>query len=252
MGRAIMAGILEQKLFQASQVVVSDTSKEQVAQITQKYGVSYGSNKEAAQQDITILAVKPQMMEEVLEEIKSVTRADQIIVSIAIGHSISFYKGILGSAIKFVRVIPNTPVSVGEGLSALCYQGPTLPEDVEIVRSIFDVIGKTIILDESLINTVSALSGSGPAIVDIFIEALADGVVRFGLPRKVAYEVAAQTLLGSAKLALDSKLHPGELKDQVCSPGGTTIEAVAALEKNGFRYAVIDAIAECVKKAERM
>ncbi len=251
MGTAIISGVLARGLFAADQVVVSDTNKEQVSNITQAFGVCHGSNEDAAQQDILVLAVKPQVMETVLEEIKFIIRPEgQTIVTIAVGLPIGFYKNQLSNAIKLVRVMPNTPVAVGEGMSALCYQGPTTGEDVETVRAIFDAIGKTVVVDESLMSTVSALSGSGPALVDVFIEALADGAVRFGLPRAIAYELAAQTLLGSAKLQLESKQHPGVLKDQVCSPAGTSIEAVATLEKHGFRYAVIDAISACVKKAE--
>ncbi len=252
MGSAIVSGILNKGILASEQVVVSDTNKEQVSKIAQAFGIRHGSNQDAAEQDILVLSVKPHVMEDILEEIKYFIRPDQIIITIAVGLTISFYKKILGNSIKFVRVLPNTPVAIGEGMSALSYQEPTMPEDVDLVQSLFDAIGKTIVIEEPLMNTVSALSGSGPALVDIFIEALADGAVRYGLPRQTAYEIAAQTLLGAAKLALETKQHPAVLKDQVCSPAGTTIEAVATLEKHGFRYAVIDAIGACVKKAETM
>ncbi len=252
MGHAIVQGVLSQQLFQPENVFISDSNQKKVEQDASKFGFKAVSNIKAATQKIVVIAVKPVMMASVLAEIKSSLQPEQIIISIAVGLTIDFYKNILGNDTKIVRVMPNTPVAVGEGMSSIATQAPVTSEDINIVTSIFNAIGKTAVIDEKLMNTVSALAGSGPALVDLFIESLADGAVRHGLPRQTAYEIAAQMVLGSARLALESGQHPGTLKDQVCSPGGTTIEAVTTLEKHGFRYAVIDAISECVKKAEKI
>ena len=252
MGCAIVQGILKQKIFSPENVFISDIDTQKVSDDAAQFGFQSANNTEAAKQNILILAVKPIMMATVLTEIQPILRPEQIIVTIAVGLPIDFYKDILGSSTKVVRVMPNTPVAVGEGMTAIAVQTPVTHEDSHLICTIFNAIGKTAVVDEKLMNVVSALAGSGPALVDLFIESLADGAVRFGLPRQTAYEMAAQMVLGSAKLALETGNHPGVLKDQVCSPGGTTIEAVSTLEKHGFRYATIDAISECVKKAEKM
>ena len=252
MGCAIVQGVLKQQLFSPENVFISDIDTQKVSHDAAQSGFQSVSNAEAAKQDIVILAVKPVMMANILTEIKPVLQPEQIIVTIAVGLTIDFYKDIIGLSTKVVRVMPNTPVAVAEGMTAIAVQAPVTQEDSHLICTIFNAIGKTAVVDEKLMNVISALAGSGPALVDLFIESLADGAVRFGLPRQTAYEMAAQMVLGSAKLALESGNHPGELKDQVCSPGGTTIEAVTTLEKHGFRYAVIDAISKCVKKAEKI
>ncbi len=252
MGQDIVQGVLAKQIFLPENVFISDTDQIKTTHDVAKFGFQQANNTDAAKQDIVILAVKPTIMASVLAEIKPVLHPEQIIITIAVGLSIDFYKNILGNDTKIVRVMPNTPVAVGEGMTAITTKQPVTPEDIDLVSTIFAAIGQTVVIEEKLMNTVSALAGSGPALVDLFIESLADGAVRYGLPRQVAYEMAAQMVLGSAKLALESGKHPGTLKDQVCSPGGTTIEAVTTLEKHGFRYAVIDAISECVKKAEKI
>ncbi|WP_434777099.1 pyrroline-5-carboxylate reductase [Neisseria sp. Ec49-e6-T10] len=250
MGSAIVKGILNQQLFSKDKIWVSD--RQNARAIAEQLGIQYAANTEIAKQDIIVLAVKPNIMAKVLAEIKPLIQPHQIIVTIAVGLTIRFYKDILGDNIKLVRVMPNTPVAVGEGMSTLTCEAPVTEEDQNTVRSIFNAIGQTAVIDEYLMNTASAVAGSSPALVDLFIEAMADGAVRHGLPRQIAYEMVTQAILGSAKLARDTKIHPGVLKDQVCSPAGTTIEAVTTLEKHNFRYAVIDAITECVKKADKM
>lgn len=148
--------------------------------------------------------------------------------------------------------MPNTPALVGEAMSVVCYENPVGEDEIEIAKTVFESIGKMCVLDEKLLNGVVALNGSSPAYVFMFIEAMADAAVRDGIPRNLAYEIAAQSVLGSAKMMLETKKHPGELKDMVCSPAGTTIDAVAALEEYGFRNAVLKAMQACTKKANQI
>ena len=159
---------------------------------------------------------------------------------------------ILQNKYKIVRAMPNTPSLVGEGMSSLCCNDRVTEDEILSVKNIFESFGKAEILPEYLIHSVIGASGSAPAYVFMMIEAMADGAVLGGMPREKAYKFAAQALLGSAKMVLETGKHPGELKDMVCSPGGTTIEAVKALEQNGFRAAVIDAMEKCMNKSKDM
>ena len=189
-------------------------------------------------------------MEEVIRELRPCLNG-KAIVSIAAGWTLERLETVLaGTGATCMRVMPNTPAMVSEGMTAICEESSMSDED--FVKGIFDALGKTVILPENLFDGVTALSGSGPAYVYMFIEAMADAAVLEGIPRKKAYEMAAQTVLGSALMVLSTGNHPGELKDAVCSPGGTTIEAVASLEKNGLRSAVIDAIRVCAEKSRKM
>ncbi len=157
-----------------------------------------------------------------------------------------------GKRIKIVRVMPNTPALVGEGMAAICPNDLVSKEETEEVISIFESFGKAEIVEEKLMDSVTAVSGSSPAYVYMFIEAMADAAVLEGMPRDKAYKFAAQAVLGSAKMVLETGMHPGALKDMVCSPGGTTIKAVATLEKHGFRNAIIEAMRDCAIKSKEM
>ena len=200
--------------------------------------------------DIVILAVKPIFMEEVLKEISPVITSRQIIVSLAVGLTIEYYESILGSDRKIVRSMPNTPASVREGLTAFTFHSCVTPEEQNAVLNLFSLAGKTAVVPERLMNAVSALTGSSPAYVYMFIEAMADAACFNGIPRDEAYKMAAQAVLGAAKMVLESGKHPGQLKDEVCSPGGTTIRGVAELENVGMRGCVINAINACVAAAD--
>ncbi|HBR03325.1 MAG TPA: pyrroline-5-carboxylate reductase [Ruminiclostridium sp.] len=202
--------------------------------------------------DIIILAVKPQYCENVLKEIRTAFTPEKILVSIIVGVPISYYENILGKNIKIIRTMPNTPAMVGEGMTLLCCNNFITPLEKQAVMKLLSFSGIVEELDESLMSEVTALTSSSPAYVFIFIEAMADAAVQSGIPRKLAYRLAAQAVLGSAKMVLETGRHPGELKDMVCSPAGTTIEAVAALEREGFRNAVITAMGECTKKAREI
>lgn len=202
--------------------------------------------------DIIVLAVKPQYCQNVLEQIKSAITEKKIIVSIIVGLSAQYFKGILGSQARIVRTMPNTPALVGEGMTLVSWNDSVNDDEKKAITKLFSCSGKVEELDESLLSEVTALTGSSPAYVFMFIEAMADAAVKAGIQRKLAYRLAAQAVLGSAKMVLDTGMHPAELKDMVCSPAGTTIEAVAILEQEGFRNAIIKAMDECTRKAREI
>ena len=199
--------------------------------------------------DLILLAVKPMAMDGVLAEIREHVKPDQIIVSIAVGLTLEYYARALGTDKKLVRAMPNTPAAVQAGMTAFTFgENVTAAEQAQVL-SLFSLAGETAVLPERRMNAVSALTGSGPAYVYMFIEAMADGACYAGIPRAQAYRLAAQAVLGSAKMVLETGKHPGVLKDEVCSPGGTTIRAVAELEKHGLRSALMEAIRVCTEAA---
>ncbi len=203
--------------------------------------------------ECVVLAVKPQFFGEVLPVIKENTFEGQLVVSLAPGVTIDFLKESTGGKAKIVRTMPNTPAMVGEGMTAVCYGDEEFTEaEKETVNSLFESVGKMVVLPERLMDASVVASGSSPAFMYIFMEALADGAVKYGIPRGQAYEMVAQTMIGAGKMLLETGEHPGKLKDNVCSPGGTTIAAVAALEEAGFRNAVIKACDACYEKATGM
>ena len=254
MGGAIIRGLLASGASKSADITVADPREDVLDALAEEFpGINaVRDNGEAAKASILILAVKPQVYESVIAGIRGAVPADTVVATIAAGVSIAAASSWFGGRGKIVRTMPNTPAMVSEGMTALC-PGPDVSEsELEAVRRVFDAVGRTVILPESQIDAYTSLAGSSPAWVFMFIEALADGAVREGIPRQTAYAVAAQAVLGSAKLAAESGVHPGELKDRVCSPGGTTIEAVATLEEAGFRSAVIRAVADCTAKAKEL
>lgn len=210
----------------------------------------------AAWCDVLLIAVKPKDVEAVLRGAAPALKKDTVLVSIAAGKRLEDLQATLLSAgsrtDRIIRGMPNTPATVGEGMTALCRSGSVPDGSFAEVRSLFQGIGRAVEIPESMMDAVTGLSGSGPAYVFLFIEALADGAVAEGMPRTQAYEFAAQTVLGAAKMVLESGQHPGELKDAVCSPGGTTIEAVRSLEENGFRSTVMNAVIAAAEKSKVM
>jgi pyrroline-5-carboxylate reductase len=203
----------------------------------------FESNLDVAKSsDVLVLAVKPQNMRQVLDELRPAVTADHLVISIAAGITIDSIVQGLGPSSRVVRVMPNTPALVGEGASAYAL-GPNVgSDDQAVVKAFLDCVGHAVCVGESQLDAVTGLSGSGPAFVYLMIEALSDGGVRAGLPRDVATLLAAQTVLGAAKMVRETGQHPGVLKDQVASPGGTTIAGLHALERSGFRGALIDAV----------
>ncbi|MBR1442659.1 MAG: pyrroline-5-carboxylate reductase [Firmicutes bacterium] len=253
MGSAIIGGIINKGIFSCEVVTVSDLSEDNLKRLKDEYSVNVTKdNKQAAKSSILLLCVKPNMIADVIDEIKDVVNENTIIVSIAAGKTIGEIERLFGKKIKLVRVMPNTPALVGEGMAGLAPNENVTDDEAKIIKNIFDSLGKAEIISEKMMDVVTSVSGSSPAFVYMFIEAMADGAVLGGMPRAQAYKFAAQAVLGSAKMVLETGKHPGELKDMVCSPAGTTIEAVATLEKNGFRSAVIDAIDSCTEKSRKM
>ena len=250
MAGAIVNGVLSSGLCEKQEIAVCDKSKEALL----KYDGVHTSeeNLDALSCEVVVLAVKPNILPSVLEEIKT-HKTDAVFVSIAAGVKLSAMKEILGNDAKIVRVMPNTPALVGEGMTVLATPDDSVTEeDFKKVQTIFDSVGKTEVLKEEMINTVTGISGSSPAYVYMMIEAMADAGVRDGLSRDSAYKLASQAVLGSAKMVLETGINPAALKDMVCSPNGTTIEAVAELEKRGFRASIMEAIKKCNDKANKM
>ncbi len=254
MGGAIIGGIVSSGIYKACDISVVDLFKENVEKLISKYKIKDGiNNKEiAVNSDILFLAVKPNVIDEVILEVKDYISDDCIVVSIAAGKSIDSLSSFFGEKVKIVRVMPNTPALVGEGMAAICKNDNVSDDEIQKISEIFNCFGKAEVVPEKMMDIVTAVSGSSPAFVYMFIEAMADAAVLGGMPRTQAYKFAAQTVLGSAKMVLDTGMHPGELKDMVCSPSGTTIEAVAELEKLGMRTAVIEAVRVCEAKSKSM
>lgn len=248
--RGIVAGFegIENRLF------VSNRNIDKARKISENLGVQLcQSNIDLVKKaDIIILGVKPHMYKVVLEEIKDTLTKDHIFVSIAAGISIDYIQSFFKEPMKIVRTMPNTPAFVGEGMTAITLNDQVDEKELQIVLRLFESIGKADVIDEDLMDMIPAVSGSSPAYVYVFIEALADGAVLQGMDRQKAYKYAAQAVLGAAKMVLESGKHPGELKDQVCSPAGTTIEAIYSLEQNSFRGTVIEAMEACTERTREM
>ncbi|MCH5210930.1 MAG: pyrroline-5-carboxylate reductase [Oscillospiraceae bacterium] len=253
MGGAIIGGIINAGITDKADIIVSDKSEAVLSKINSEYGVSITSdNKTAASSDILFLCIKPQFVYPVIDEIKNSVDKDTVIVSIVAGQSIEALCDAFGKTVKLIRVMPNTPALVGEGMTAIAPNENVSDKETEAVMNIFCSLGKCETVTENLMDAVTAVSGSSPAYVFMLIEAMADAAVAGGMPRSQAYTFAAQAVLGSAKMVLETGKHPGELKDMVCSPAGTTIDAVAMLEKTGFRSSVIEAMHACVEKSKQL
>ncbi|HYL80905.1 MAG TPA: pyrroline-5-carboxylate reductase [Candidatus Acidoferrum sp.] len=244
MGEALLRGLLLAKLVGPEDLLVSDVREDRLASLRKIYGVrTHPNNAEVVRQaDIVLLAVKPQVMSRALDDLRDTLDEKKLVISIAGGIPTSFIVDRFSFPVRVVRVMPNTPALILDGMSALAPGIHATPQDLETARSLFEAVGKVVILDESLMDAVTGLSGSGPAYVFLVIEALADAGVKVGLPRDVAHLLAAQTVRGAARMALETGKHPAQLKDMVASPGGTTIAGLHALEQAGVRAAFINAV----------
>lgn len=252
MAGAIIGGMLKQNIVKAEDITGSAKTKETMAKAEKKFGIrTEGNNRQvAAWADVIILAVKPVFFPEVIGEIKEEITKDKLVISIAAGKTIQWMEQEFGRQVKLIRCMPNTPALVGEGCTAVCSNPLVEEKEEEFCLRLMGSFGKASVIPERLMDAAGAVGGSSPAFVFLFIEAMADGAVQAGMPRRQAYEFAAQAVYGSAKMVLETGLHPGELKDMVCSPGGTTIEGVKALEQNGMRGAVMEALSACVEKSK--
>ncbi len=256
MAQAMIGGMVESGVVDAADIFVSNPIQEQLEVVKTKYGVPVtNDNKEVSRwADYLIIAVKPNIMNMVLKEVKDHLEPEKtVLVSIAAGVDLAqMERQIDIPNIKLLRVMPNTPALVGEGMTAITGNENVGEKELNAVLEIFDCFGKTKVIPEELFHGVTATSGSSPAMVYILIEAMADAAVKAGLKREDAYELAAQSVLGSAKMVVETKLHPGVLKDRVCSPGGTTIAMVEELDRKGFRGAVLSALDAAVHKSIEM
>lgn len=254
MGTAMVKGILDSGKCKDSEIMISAKTAQSLEKKKTELGVLTSQDNRAVAEfaDLLFLAVKPQFYEEVLKEIKDSVRAGQLIISIAPGKTLAWLAEQIGNDKKIIRTMPNTPAMVKEGMMGMCVNENVTEEEIALVCDICSGFSKTEVIAEHLMDVVTAVSGSSPAYVFMFIEAMADAAVAGGMPRKQAYTFAAQAVLGSAKMVLETGMHPGELKDMVCSPAGTTIQAVRVLEEKGLRSAVFEAMEKCLDISRNM
>ncbi len=253
MAEALISGFIETETVLPSKLSVSDTDTSRLKHLSETYGIkTFKSNVEiVANSDIVFLAVKPQVLSSVLNEIKNVITPAQIIISIAAGYPISKIEEIIGDDKKIVRAMPNILVKVRKGSIALCQNFRLLEDEIELVKYLFESVGSVFEVDENLMDAITGLSGSGPAFIFMVIEALADGGVKAGISRKLSLKLAAETVSGAAQMVLEGR-HPEVLKDMVTSPAGTTIEGIAALESKGMRSAFIEAVFKAYKRSKEI
>jgi len=254
MASAIMGGIVKKGIIPAQEIICSSPVEAERTKAAESFGINVtADNKEVVSgSEIILLAVKPQVIPVVAEEIKDCLKEEQLIISIVAGKSIEWYNTAFGRELKLIRTMPNTPALVGEGMTGVSPAPAVTQEELSKALEILSSFGQAEVVPEKLMDSVVAVSGSSPAYVFIMIEAMADGAVKLGMPRDKAYKFAAQSVLGSAKMVLETGKHPAVLKDMVCSPAGTTIEAVRVLEEAGFRAGLIDAMEACAEVSRRL
>jgi pyrroline-5-carboxylate reductase len=244
MAEALIRGLVRGGHVPAEQVSASGPREERLAELKASYGIrtSLDNREVARQSQIVVLSVKPQILDRVLLEISDAVTPGALVISLAAGVSTAAIERRLPSGSRVIRSMPNTPAVVGAGATAISAGAHAETGDLELARFVFDAVGITVVLDEVQIDAVTGLSGSGPAYIFLILEALADAGVKVGLSRRTAQKLAAQTVMGSAKLLLDTDGHPGQLKDMVTSPGGTAIAGLHTLEQGGLRTTLINAV----------
>ena len=258
MTEALLKGLLASSSVGPKDILVSDLLSDRLEYLNKEYKIKTtdDSRKLVQKSDILILAVKPQIVGKVLESFSDIVDSHKIIISVAAGISINFIEDILNrkgkNKISVIRTMPNTPALVQEGATAICGGGHSSKLDIKIAHHIFKAIGQTVAIEETHMDAVTGLSGSGPAYIFMIIEALSDAGVKVGLSREVSNILTIQTILGSAKLARDGGKHPGELKDMVTSPGGTTISGLHMLEEGGVRTALMNAVERATQRSREL
>jgi pyrroline-5-carboxylate reductase len=254
MGEALSKGIINARLTHPDSIMVSDVIAERCKLLTKEIGIKTTQNNKdvVSFADVIILAIKPQMMNDVLINLKNDITHRHLVVSIAAGIPIRFIESRLQEGVRIIRVMPNTPCLIGASATAFALGKNATDADGQLVFQLFHAVGKVFQLDEKYLDAVTGLSGSGPAYVYMVIEALSDGGVKMGLPRDVATTLAAQTVMGAAKMVLETGQHPSQLKDAVTSPGGTTIEGISKLEECGLRSAMINAVEAATLKSKKL
>jgi pyrroline-5-carboxylate reductase len=254
MGEALLSRLIHQKIYLPHEVIVSEPQPQRRSWLAQQYGIQVtGENVEvarAAAAEILFLAIKPQVFETVADELSVVTMPS-LVISILAGVPLSKLEAAFPTQ-PVIRAMPNTPATVGAGITAIASGKHVQPNDLELTRQIFQAVGDVVEVPESMIDAVTGLSGSGPGYVAMVIEALSDGGVAAGLPRAIASQLALQTVLGTAQLIKVSGMHPAELKDRVTSPGGTTIAGIAELERAGLRSALIEAVKAAYNRSKEL
>jgi pyrroline-5-carboxylate reductase len=253
MGEALIGGWLAAKTVPPDAIIATDASAERRDLMKRRFGVRAGSdNRDAASRaEVVVLAVKPQILDAVMKDLASAL-AGKLVLSIAAGVTIAHLAKLAPKGARVVRVMPNTPVLVRDGASALSFGAGVTEKDQQLARRLFEAVGRAVVVEEKLMDAVTGLSGSGPAYVFMAIEALADGGVKMGLPRTVADLLAAQTVLGAARMVLETGEHPAKLKNGVASPGGTTIAGLHRLEQGGLRAALMAAVEAAAKRSEEL
>lgn len=251
MAGALVKGLLHSAAVTPDRIIVSDVSPERLAHLEKTHGIRTTTDNQALvrDSDVIVIAVKPQAIDKVLAQLAGGVEARHLVVSVAAGVPVGAIEGNLPSGTRLVRTMPNTAAIVLAGATAIAAGSHSTERDILTTKAIFEAVGRVVVLDESLLDAVTGLSGSGPAYVMVMIEALADGGVKVGLHRDTALLLAAQTVYGSAKLLLETGEHPGRLKDQVTSPGGTAIAGLHTLEAGGLRRTLIDAVEAATKRA---
>lgn len=255
MAKAMIAGIIKKGVVAPADIMGTNSRQSSADAAAQELGINTSTDNLALVDacDYIFLSVKPQMYEKVIAEIKDhVIGTDKVIITVAPGKTVAWLTEHFGGPVQIIRTAPNTPALVGEGLTGY-YADPEISEErVTFVVSLLESLGETVAVAEKLIDVIGAVGGSSPAFIYVFIEALADGGVAEGLPRDVALKVSAQAVLGSAKMVLETGEHPGTLKDRVCSPGGSTIKGIEALELRGYRGTITNAIRTTTAAARKL
>ncbi len=241
---ALVSGVVKKQVVPPSQIHATDISQDRLKVLKERYGIGIGlTNLDAVKwADIVVICVKPQVIDEILFDLQSLSGSSQLWISVAAGIPISQITKGLGPNSRVIRVMPNTASSILEGAAALAGGPGVSSEEVLLGQTLFESVGKAVVVEEALMDAVTGLSGGGPAYVYVFIEALADGGVKMGLSRPVAQLLAAQTVLGAAKMVLEKGVSPSDLKNQVASPGGTTIVGLHRLEQGRLRATVMNAV----------
>lgn len=259
MAKAIIGGMLENQIVTPGDLIGSAATRETLERVSDAFArdgermqTTLDNAAVAAASDVLFLAIKPQFFPEVIPQIRDSVKETTLIISIAAGKTIAYMEEAFAKSVKIVRCMPNTPALVGEGCTGVCVNDNVEPEEQKLALKLLSSFGTANVVQERLMDVVGAVSGSSPAYIFMLIEAMADAAVEGGMARNLAYEFAAQAVYGSAKLVLESGKHPGELKDMVCSPAGTTIEGLRVLENHAFRAAVMEALKACIDKSRKL
>jgi len=253
-GEALLSGILSSQLVPVSNVVAADADQTRADYIGEKYGVkAYTNNRQAvAGADLVLLCVMPQRVRDVLREIRKTVRKNVLVISVAASVRTALIEQELDRGVRVIRAMPNTPCLIRQGMSALCRGKHASDEDLKMAQAIFGSMGRTVVVDERHMDTITGLSASGPAYVYLIIESLAEAGVKLGLPRELSTELSAQTLLGASALVLHTGEHPAKLKDAVTTPAGCTIDGLLELEEGGLRVTLIKAVVRAAERAKEL